>query len=173
MVKIYKAEIELENYRTQAVTSFNFFRPVQKDYSEITMKIDTGSSITLLRNVNFQGLKVQSRVVGNEAEAIATNGTRFAVQQVQLIGTLEIGKIHIENPVVYVTKPKTQAEIKIDNARSNLLGFDLISCCSSFHINLPANFKLMTCQLHFRSDRLAKYCSNVSAPEQWVDEIEM
>ena len=171
-IKIYKAEVDLESYRTQAMTALKFYRPIQQDYREVPMKIDTGSSITLLRNLTFQSLEIEFMAIGNESEAVATNGARFVVQQMQLTSVLEVGKIGIENPIIYVTKPKTEAEARADKARSNLLGFDLISCCANFSINIPANFKLMTCQFHFRSDRLKKYCSGIDAPEKHVDEIE-
>ena len=172
IIKVYRTEVDLESHRTQAVTTLKFYRPQRQGYRDIPMKIDTGSSITLLRNLTFQGLGVEAKAIGGESEATATNGSKFVVQQMQLTGALEIGKVRIENPIVYVTKPKTEQESKIDNARSNLLGFDLISCCANFSINMPTNFKLMTCQFLFRSDRLKRYCTKIDAPEKLTDEIE-
>ena len=173
IIKVYKAEIDLENYRNQAMATLKFFRPQSKRPYNIPMKIDSGSSITLLRDFTIKGLGVEFRDIGKETAAVAANGASFYVQQVQLMGALEIGKVLIENPIVYVTRPKTEPEAKIDNARSNLLGFDLISCCANFNISLPTNFKLMTCQFQFRSDRLKRYCSRIDAPEKLVDEIEI
>ena len=172
-VKIYRAEVDLENYRTQAMATLKFFRPKIKRPHNISMKIDSGSSITLLRDLTIQGLGVEVHAIGKKTEATATNGAKFIVQQVQLMGALEFGKIRIENPIVYVTKPKTELESKIDNARSNLLGFDIISCSANFSISMPANFKLMTCQFQFREDRMKKYCSGINSPVNLVDEVEI
>ena len=172
-VAIYRAEVDLENYRSQAMTQLKFYNLNQKNYYEIPVKIDTGSSITLFRKILLQDLGITFCAINNEVEAVATNGGRFYVQQVQLNGTLEIGKIRIINPRIYITNPQTEQETKMDGTRSNLLGFDLLSCCAAFNISMPANFKAMTCLFQFRSDRLEKYCTSIQVPDIYVDELDL
>jgi len=126
-----------------------------------------------MRYLTLQRLGVPYRELTKEIEAVATNGGRFFVQQIQLDGLLAIGKLQIENPCIFTTRPRNEDESKLDSMRSNLLGFDLLSCCANFNMSIPANFKLMTCQFLFRSDRLSKFCSNVYTTDKWVEEIEV
>lgn len=73
-VKIYKAEADLKSYHTQAVAALRFYKPKQNNYQEISIKIDTGSAITLMRYLALKEQGIPYRELAQETVAVATNG---------------------------------------------------------------------------------------------------